>query len=186
MKFRNYFLGFLIVIISSCKKSESYSDNEIIDTENYSIRVPTDFERTTNLNELAKVQFQKVDEDLYFIILEETKKGFIDAIKLKVYDASPSLFGYFKVITNHFDEITENFEVKDFSNTKINSCNAIIFSMSGTDLADGTSAFYRYAIFEDDNNLYQIMSWTNNKNKNKLIGRMEGIINSFKSKKKSK
>lgn len=184
MNLKNIIFGILFIFIYSCKKSENKAER--IFTENYSIEVPNDFERTNEMNELAEVQFRKANEDLHFIVLQETKYGFQNAIKLGVHKISPSLFGYYKVITMHFDEITENFKITDFSNTKINSCNAIIFSMSGKDLEDGKSVFYRYAILEDDKNLYQIMSWTNIHYKDKLIGRMESIINSFKSKSISK
>jgi hypothetical protein len=179
MNFKKIILGILLIFIYSCKKSENKTDR--IFTENYSIEAPNDFERTNEMNELAKVQFRKANEDLRFIVLEEPKEGFKNAIKLGIHKTSPSLLGYYKVITMHFDEITENFKINDFSNTKINSCNAIVFSMSGKDLEDGKSVFYRYAIFEDNKNLYQIMSWTNIHYKDKLIGRMESIINSFKS-----
>ena|SRR5690554_73638 len=171
-------LTFLISIFS-CNKNEN--KNERIFTENYSIEAPSDFERTNEMNELAKVQFRKSKEDLHFIVLEETKEGFKNGIKMGVHKVSPSLFGYYKVITNHFDEITDNFETSDYGVTKINSCNAIVFSMSGKHLEEGKEVFYRYAILEDEKNLYQIMSWTNLAYKDKLIGRMAPIINSFKS-----
>ena len=171
-------LTFLISIVS-CNKNEN--KNERIFTENYSIEAPSDFERTNEMNELAKVQFRKSKEDLHFIVLEETKEGFQNGIKMGVHKVSPSLFGYYKVITNHFDEITDNFETSDYGVTKINSCNAIVFSMSGKHLEEGKEVFYRYTIFEDEKNLYQIMSWTNLAYKNKLIDRMAPIINSFKS-----
>ena len=94
--------------------------------------------------------------------------------------------GYFNVVKNHFDEISEDIKIDDFSSTKINSCNALVFSMHGKDLEDGKKVFYRYALLEDDKYLYQIMAWTNIHDKDKLIGRMSGIINSFKSKSISK
>ena len=76
MTLKNYILAILIIFISSCKQSENNTENEVVMTENYSLSVPKDLERTNNLNELAKVQFQKVEEVLYFIVLEETKKKF--------------------------------------------------------------------------------------------------------------
>lgn len=179
MSFKKIIFGIFLIFISSCKKSENKTER--IFTENYSIEAPNDFERTNKMNELAKVQFRKAEDDLHFIVLEEPKEGFQNAIKLGIHKTSPSLLGYYKVITKHFNEVTENFEINDFSNTKINSCNAIVFSMSGKHLAEEKNVFYRYAILEDDKNLYQIMSWTNIHYKDKLIGKMESIINSFKS-----
>ena len=58
--------------------------------------------------------------------------------------------------------------------------------MSGKGLDDCKKTFFRYALIEDSKNLYQIMSWTNINYKDKLIGKMGGIINSFKSKSNSK
>ena len=179
MRLKKVIILIFLTSIFSCKKSEN--DNYRIFTENYSIEAPFDFERTTTMNELAKVQYKKPEEDLHFIVLEETKEGFQNGIKMGVHKVSPSLFGYYKVITNHFDEITDNFKTSDYGVTKINSCNAIVFSMSGKDLEDGKGVYYRYAILEDEKNLYQIMSWTNLGYKDKLVGRMTPIINSFKS-----
>ena len=184
MNLKNIAFGILIIFIYSCKKTENKAER--IFTENYSIEAPYDFERTNQMNELAKVQFRKTNEDLHFIVLEESKVGFQNAIKLGVHKTTPNLYGYYKVITTHFDELNENFKITDYGITKINSCNAIIFSMSGKDLEDGKSVFLRYAILEDDKNLYQIMSWTNLNFKDKLIGRMTSVINSFKSESISK
>jgi hypothetical protein len=179
MHLKKFILLTFLISIFSCNKNEN--KNERIFTENYSIEAPSDFERTNEMNELAKVQFRKSKEDFHFIVLEETKEGFLNGIKMGVHKVSPSLFGYYKVITNHFDEITENFKTSDYGVTKINSCNAIVFSMSGKDLEEGKNVFYRYAILEDDKHLYQIMAWTNLNYKDKLTGRMESVINSFKS-----
>ena len=174
----------LLFFIFSCVKKEN--KNERIFTENYSIEAPFDFERTNEMNELAKVQFRKSNEDLHFIVLEENKEGFQNAVKSGIHNTSPNLLGYYKVITKHFDEITKNFKITDFGVTKINSCNAIVFSMSGKELEEGKEVFYRYAILEDEKNFYQIMSWTNLNYKDKLIDRMTSVINSFKSNSMSK
>ena len=188
MSIKRILLGILLICIYSCKESE---DNvkvrtERIFTENYSIEAPNDFERTNKMNELAEVQFHKANEDLYFIVLEESNEDFRNEAKLGNNKPSNTLIKYYNDITKHFDEISQNFKITDFGYTKINSCNAIVFSMSGKDLEEGKSVFYRYAILEDNKNLYQIMSWTNLNFKDKLIGRMEPIINSFKSKSISK
>jgi hypothetical protein len=168
--FRNWFFILLITAtISSCKnENNEYQD---IDTENYTLSVPNDLELTNHLNELTKVQYQNIEEDIYFIVLDEP-------IRL----STPTLLGYFKLIQNHFREINDDFHVIEYGKTKINSCNAIVFSMYGKDLVDGVYTYYRYAIIEDGKNYYQIMSWSHLQNKKKLIGKMQPIIWSFKSK----
>ena len=72
MYIKKSILLIFLISVFSCNKNENKSER--IFTENYSIEAPSDFERMNKMNELAKVQFQKVDEDLYFIVLEETKK----------------------------------------------------------------------------------------------------------------
>ncbi len=163
----------------SCKKSENV-ENVKITSKNFSILVADDFERTNNLNELSEVQFQNKEKDLYFIILQEPKINFENAVKQNLHKSTPNLLGYFNVIKNHFQEITKDFKLSDFGKTKIDSCNAIVFSMSGIDPEDNKKIYYRYAIIEDEKNYYQIMSWTNLKNKLLLIGKVDQTINSFK------
>ncbi|MBF4465155.1 hypothetical protein [Flavobacterium sp. LC2016-12] len=177
-KQRRLILLFSLLIMTACQKVKNEDSQRII-SDNYSIIVPSDFERTNNLNGLSKVQFQIKEEDLYFIVLEEPKKGFENAIRLKLHNSTADLTGYFKVVTNHFKEITKNFELNDFGRTKIDYCNAYLFSMSGIELENNKSVFYRFGIIEDNENYYQIMSWTNIKNKQKLIGKMDKIIHSF-------
>lgn len=177
---RNYLrIIFFIIMFSSCNQGKNNNTQKII-SDNYSLIVASDFERTNSLNELSKVQFQNIKENLYFIVLEEPKERFKNAIKLKLHKSTPDLMGYLKVVTNHFKEVTDNFELSDVGFTKIDSCNAVVFSMSGINPEDNRKIYYRYALIEDENNYYQIMSWTNLKNKLKLIGKMEETIHSFK------
>lgn len=168
---------FFVFIFTSCNQRNN--DNQIIISDNFSIVVPHNLERTQKLNELSKVQFQNRDEDLYFIVLEEPKKSFENAINHKMHSTTPDLNGYLSVVTNHFREISLKFTLSDFGRTKIDQCNAYIFSMTSQDPLDKKVTFYRYALIEDNENYYQIMSWTNLKNKTKLVGTMDGVINSF-------
>lgn len=167
--FKNWFFILLIAIIfSSCKKEKAIQD---VETENYTLSVPNDLELTNQLNELTKIQYQNIDKDIYFIVIDEP-------IRL----SAPTLLGYFKLVQNHFREINDDFHVVEYGATKINSCDAIVFSMYGKDLEMGVYTYYRYAIIEDGKNYYQIMSWAHLKNKKRLIGKMQPIIWSFKSK----
>jgi hypothetical protein len=92
--------------------------------------------------------------------LDQPKNTFFNAITDKVYNVEPNLDGYFNTITEHFNELYNKFEVYDVSRKKLNSSNAIVFSMSGISKEDGIKDFYRYAVIESDSQFYQIMSWT--------------------------
>ena len=167
--FRNWNLILLIIVtISSCKEDNGFRE---IKTENYTMSISNDLELTNHLNELTKIQFQNIKEDIYFIVLDEPKNL-----------SAPTLLDYYKLILNHFREVNDDFHIVEYGKTKINSCDAIIFSMYGKDLEDGIYTYYRYAVIEDGKNYYQIMSWSHMKNKKKLVGKMQKIIWSFKSK----
>jgi len=171
----------IIFILTSCYQIDNNKNQEII-SDNFSIVVPSNLERTQRLNTLSKVQFENIEEDIYFIVLEESKRGFKDAIEHKMHKATPDLNGYLEVVVNHFREISTKFALSDVGRTKIDQCNAYIFSMTSEEPSDNLVTFYRYAIIEDNENYYQIMSWTHLKNKKNLIGIIDEVIHSFKIK----
>jgi len=168
-----------LLIFSSCNKNpvdEKY-EKKIVKNK-YSIFIPESLEETTELNNLASTQFKNLSEDFYVIVLDETKNSFANAVQNNPTDITPDLKGYYNVIINHFKKITQkDFKVYDIEKKKINSSNAIVFSMSG--MNDNYPAFYRYAIIEGDQRYYQIMSWTNIPQEKKYTERMNKIIESF-------
>jgi hypothetical protein len=174
----------VFILISSCGQKEKVEMRRV-ETPNFSIEVPVDFEKTNNLNKLAPIQYQNVKKDFYFLMLEEPKMGFHEAIAQGMYSeykVNPDLDGYFKVLTSHFDDIMDDFTVTDIKRVKINSANATIFTISGVSIEFKKAIVYRYAIIDDGTNYYQLMSWTNPGAKRELIDRMQDVIFSFKSK----
>jgi hypothetical protein len=168
-----------LLILSSCNKNpvdEKY-EKKIVKNR-YSIFIPESLEETTELNNLASTQFKNLSEDFYVIVLDETKNSFANAVENNPTSITPDLEGYYNVIVSHFKKITQkDFKVYDIEKKKINSSNAIVFSMSG--MNDNYPAFYRYAIIEGDQQYYQIMSWTNIPQEKKYTERMNKIIESF-------
>ncbi len=175
----------VVVLFSSCNVKENIA-TEKVDTKNFSIEVPIDMAKTDDINELAILQYQNVRDDIYFLIIEEEKSGFQNAVEQGLSEMTPNLKGYFQVLTTHFGQITDNFNVSDVKNIRVHSSPAIVFSMTGKSIEFKKSVFYRYAVIEDDRNYYQIMAWTNPASKQKLIDKMEIVISSFKSKSISK
>jgi len=176
---KNISLLFL-VLLSSCNENLQNEKYEKKSVENkFSLLIPESLGQTNKLNSIASIQFENTSQDFYIMVLDESKDQFTKAVDNKVYDTTADLDGYYKVVVNHFKEITsKDFKVYYIEKKKINHSNAIVFSMSG--INDGYPAFYRYAIIESNKRYYQIMSWTSTSQEQKYTERMNKIIDSFK------
>jgi hypothetical protein len=185
MKFK---LLIVLLIFIGCKnKSEqtyrTYGENRIYTVENkYEVLIPKSLNQTDRLNDLTDFQFENIDDDLYVIILDQPKQTFYKAIEDKQYNEQPNLTGYCNTVIKHFNELYNKFIVYDISRKKLNSSNAVVFSMTGISKEDGIEDFYRYAVIESDSRFYQIMSWTKKEKEKNVIDRMNQIIMSFKVK----
>jgi len=169
-----------LVLLSSCNENLQNEKYEKKTVENkFSLLIPESLEQTNKLNSIASIQFENTNQDFYIMVLDESKDVFNKAVNKKIYNTTTDLDGYYKVIVNHFKEITsKDFKVYNIEKKKINHSNAIVFSMSG--INDGYPAFYRYAVIESNKRYYQIMSWTNTSQEHKYTDRMNKIIDSFK------
>ena len=169
-----------LVLLSSCNENLQNEKYEKKTVENkFSLLIPESLEQTNKLNSIASIQFENTNQDFYIMVLDESKDVFTKAVNKEIYNTTTDLDGYYKVIVNHFKEITsKDFKVYNIEKKKINHSNAIVFSMSG--INDGYPAFYRYAVIESNKRYYQIMSWTNTSQEQKYTDRMNKIINSFK------
>lgn len=169
-----------LVLLSSCNENISNEKYKKKSVENkFSLLIPESLGQTSKLNTTASIQFENRSQDFYIMILDEPKDAYTKAVDNKVYNTTADLDGYYKVVVNHFKEITsKDFKIYHIEKKKINHSNAIVFSMSG--INDGYPAFYRYAIIESNKRYYQIMSWTNTSQEQKYTERMNKIIGSFK------
>lgn len=169
-----------LILLSSCNENNQNEKYEKKSVENkFSLLIPESLGQTNKLNSIASIQFENTSQDFYIMVLDESKDAFTKAVDNKVYDTTADLDGYYKVVVNHFKEITSKyFKVYNIEKKKINHSNAIVFSMSG--INDGYPAFYRYAVIESNKRYYQIMSWTNTSQEQKYTERMNKIIGSFK------
>jgi hypothetical protein len=181
LSFKKLFaLTLIAVLFVSCDPKKKI-ETEKINTQNFSMDIPINLGKTDDLNDAAVVQYQDLINDFYVMVIEEPKSGFATAVETAIYQTTPDLKGYFKVIKEHFKTTSKDLEVTDVINSRINSCNAITFSMLGENTELKLKIFYRYAVIEDDKNYYQLMTWTSSTNKEESIDKMNEIIKSFKS-----
>jgi hypothetical protein len=130
-----------LVLISSCNENLQNEKYEKKTVENkFSLLIPESLEQTNKLNSIASIQFENTNQDFYIMVLDESKDVFNKAVNKEIYNTTTDLDGYYKVIVNHFKEITsKDFKVYNIEKKKINNSNAIVFSMSG--INDGYPAF---------------------------------------------
>jgi hypothetical protein len=168
-----------LAVLCSCNQTPPIEKYDTQTLENkYSLLIPESLEQTDQLNKFASMQFKNAKQDFYIMVLDEPKAGFAQAVEEKKYNTTSDLGGYYKIVVDHFRDITsKGFKVYDIEKKKINSANAIVFSMSG--LNDNYPVFYRYAVIESKERYYQIMSWTNTMQEQKYQERMNKIIDSF-------
>ncbi|MFL0354802.1 hypothetical protein [Xanthomarina sp. GH4-25] len=174
----------LLIIFTSCKDKNTIngeSDRKIVDNK-FSVLIPSSMTKTSGLNPYTTFEYQNTQDDFYVIVMDESSDGFSKTVNQKIYDVTPDIKGYYNVILDHFREETnlKDFRVFDEIFELDKPEKKITFTMTGIDVTDDYPVYYRYSIIESKTTYYQIMSWTNQTNAEKIIPEMNKIINSFK------
>lgn len=170
-------LLFILTLFSCSQNTQNEKlEKKTVDNK-YSLYVPESLSATTELNDVASLQLQNQFENFYVIVIDESKKDFLQAVGNNVLNVTPDLDGYYSVITNHFKQAVKDYKLYDIKKKKINGANAIVFSMSGVN--DNTTIFYRYAIIKGSERYYQVMIWTTGSKEKEYAERMNKIIDSF-------
>jgi PsbP len=137
----------------------------------YQLTVPGDWTTQTDLNSLATLQAANPGEELYVIVIKESRAGF---------PKSTNLDAVTKVVRDNMKTTVTNAQISEPVSVNINGNNGKQFEVAGT--ISGLQAKYLYAVIETTGNFYQIMTWTLaprfDANKTKL----QNVINSFKEK----
>ena len=167
----------LLVFLSfSCQEKKEHQTITI--KKKYSVVLPSKFEKVSNLNEDASLQYQYLPDELYVIVIDETKASFEEAMELNETGLSGNLEDYYNIVKMNFEGYLENMKIYDEKRTTINGKTTILFSVTG--IIDNYDIFYRFAIIEGKSDFFQIMTWTENKRQTKARPTMESIIKSFR------
>lgn len=145
----------------------------------YTIDLPSNYTKTTDLNKAASLQYQNTIKNIYTIVIDEPKEALAVALEENsLYDTYPNdLIGYSKLITDGMESSISVKKMPDFKETTINGLKARILSFEG--LSSGHQVYWKLAFIEGNNTYYQIMVWTNAESRNKYEKEMVAIINSF-------
>lgn len=181
---RTLLLLFSASLLLSCGKEKELQTVNI--GNRYTIEVPVSYKKVKDLNEEASLQYQNALKEIYVIVIDEDKEVLAKAIdNNSLYDTySNDLNGYSRLITDGMDASISVKKMPAFKDTIINGLTARVLSFDG--LSSGYHVYWKLAFIEGNNRFYQVMVWTDFKNRNKSEKEMAAIINSFKETDKSK
>lgn len=177
MKIKLLLLSFIALCLVSCGSKEKRT---VKAKGKYSLELPGAFEKAKGLNKDASLQYQDIYNDLYVIVIDETK-GELKRVLVKneMTQVYPNdLNGYSDIIINGIGpEITID-SLPPFKEELINDLKSRQIAFEGT--SEGLHIFWKFAFVEGQNTYYQIMAWTSSDKREKFEPMMDEIIHSFK------
>ncbi len=165
-----------VLFLASCSES---TQNVVIDNR-YSMDVPEGLTTTTELNDIASLQYQDMVNELYVVVIDEPIKDINDAIiEMEMQDTySTDLNGYTKLILEDFIPAVAPTTKTEPADATINGLKAKTYSMEAD--VEGTPAFYKVAYIQGKETYYQILTWTLTSKKDEYGEKMDKMIQSFK------
>lgn len=171
----------LLACTSSTKREAT--DWATVDSEKFTVEIPSFLKKASNLHEEAIVQYQNPVKEFYFIVIQESAATFHAALETNELTESYSsdLDGYANLLSDRFSETTDETPEKSaIQSTTLRGKEARYFEASGK--IDGIDIYYHYGFVKGDTTYYQLVSWTLKERKQKFSEDMLGIFQSFKEK----
>lgn len=162
-----------------------------VDSGGYTMNIPKHMVSTTELNNDASLQYENTSKELYAIVIDEMKTTFIktfsdednlDEGDLK-YDDNQTPEKNYRLIQMH--SLQKNIKVKAepvVKKTVINGLDAEVVDFTGDVEGVAYPVYYKLAFIEGTKEIYMVMTWTLDSDKNTNIDEMDQMINSFKLK----
>ena len=161
--------------IISCQENEKTQTIKI--KNQYSLDLPESLSLATNLNTEASLQYQNIFNDLYVIVIDESKQE-INSYMKENTDFPPNLNGYTQLLKSGLQTSVTNPKFSKTEKKQLNGSKSHQISLSGK--VDDYKIYYEFAHIEGKNHYYQVFVWTSLEKKEKLSTKMKKIINSFK------
>jgi hypothetical protein len=136
----------------------------------YSMDIPKNMTTTDDLNDVASLQYQDIEKELYVIVIDEAKDEFIDA-----FTEEGTYKGDLGVAENYGNiqmasmesamNITSNSGAKT---TTINGREANMYEVEATVEGVDYPIYYLYTFVEGKEKVYMVMAWTLLEHKDKF------------------
>jgi len=148
--------------IEEAKNLSIERDFKLIAKNSYEIKVPNYMKPTTILNVDASLQYMNANKEEYIIVIEESKIGFIDALK-KVKEDNKESQVLLSYRNTQFDYTKQQMQVvnrNSFSKIMINGLKTetVEIEVKLEGLEELVSYYFYY--IESEEQLFTIMAWT--------------------------
>jgi hypothetical protein len=160
------------------------SEEITVGSGGYKIGIPNHMVSSTELNDEASLQYNDLAEELYIIVIDESKTEFI-----KTFTDDPE-FPYDDKLTpeknyrmNQMHSLTGRMNLRgtpEIEKATINGLDAEIVSFVGTPSTVDLEIYYKLAFIEGTKKLYMVMTWTLADRKATHEAEMNQMLQSFK------
>jgi len=166
---KSFVFGLLAFVISGCSMFNKEPQVIISNDGSSQLTIPGNWSKQTGLNAEATLQVANPREELYAIIIRETKSDFPSGTTLD------TVVG---IVEDNARKAISGAEVSAITPTTIGGFPAKQLEVGGT--VSGLKAKYLYAVVESPTSFYQIMTWTLDARYGSNKPKMQEVINSFK------
>lgn len=150
--------------------------------DQYRLELPKHMKEGKTLNESASLQFQNIFKEMYVIVIDEEKQGFIDAFAdLGEYDSTKSPVENYRAI--QLQKLSEAINITTQTTPvakKINLLDAEQVQIDGSVAGVSSEISYFLTFIEGDSHLYMIMAWTMRDRRDRYSKTFDYIADSFK------
>jgi len=178
MKKIGFFLSGLLILLS-CSGSGKFQ--KVVVENIYSLEIPSVMVKTTELNDLASLQYVNDSLGLFIMVFDETKTDVYNAFEQNdLTDKYTSDFnGYSNLIFDNYYTNLEITQKSEVSELKINNLSAKKISIDGKYGDVDKDFYFCIGLIEGKERFYQIMTWTLKEKKENNKEVMDEIINNF-------
>lgn len=153
---------------------------EKIDSTNFTLELPSSMSTTTELNDEAILQYSNPFSELYTIVIEEDFTS-LEEIYPEFFEETENkysgLIAYSKVALEAYNNTAKNPIELKYTNSTINGCLAVTSTRNFEN--EGVKIYMKFTFIKGKSHLYQVVSWTLEKNETKYKKDFEKIANSF-------
>lgn len=150
--------------------------------DQYSMMIPKYMKEVSNLNQDASLQYQNIYKETYIIVIDEPTDEFISVFKdLEEYNDSISVVrNYRDIQLQYLAEGIDIINMTEPESLQINGLDSEKVTIDGAVEGIDFNITYFLTFIEGSDNLYMIMAWVHEDEKEKYRGTFEQVVGSFK------
>jgi len=159
----------LFCVISYAQKT---TFKEVKGNGNFIVQVPDYMSNDTSLNKDAAISYSNPKEEMYLIVITDSKKALKDA------GINYTVDSYFAFASKNIESMVTSSNVTEPKKSKINGNAALVSIITGK--FGELGVYYKLGIVESKEHFYQVLTWTLDSYKTKFDKDMDKMINSLK------